>query len=135
MSSKLLKKLLQQANEYDAGPNEAEAAKASKTRKPKQAKKAGKKAPASMNESSGGVSDDPIQNQIKSMLQFDQVVARYSRYEDNVMKKRLRDEQREAKSRKRLRLQCDGGVGNSRSSSSRNAQLASEPTFNKKRAA
>mmetsp|Transcript_22532 Transcript_22532/g.33532 ORF Transcript_22532/g.33532 Transcript_22532/m.33532 type:complete len:161 (-) Transcript_22532:2632-3114(-) len=131
MSSKLLKKLLQQASDFDTVSDKTDADKAKKSKEAASKKKADKRTLSLGKESSEEVEEDPIQKQIKSMIQFDRTIARYSRYEDSVMKKRQREEQREAKSRKKLQSLADGGVGNSRSSSSRNALLGSEPTLTK----
>jgi hypothetical protein len=126
MSAKLVKKLLQQTRALDAQDEETQEINMALQKKKR------RKLAASQIKTIYDV--DPIQKKVNAMLQFDRSISKYSTSGDRELQKTMKQHQKETKKRKLTAEVTSGhGVGNTRCSSSRNAQQKQERTFDKKR--
>lgn len=126
MSSKLIRKALQQSIALDdATANEN---KTEKGRTIKEKKKMVKNNPVALSK------QDLLQRQVDSMLRFDKYVSatKSKKSSKAVLHKRMVDAKHRKKTEKKLRIiDMDGGIINSRSSSSWYAKQNHAKTFNK----
>mmetsp|Transcript_19723 Transcript_19723/g.30412 ORF Transcript_19723/g.30412 Transcript_19723/m.30412 type:complete len:162 (-) Transcript_19723:1387-1872(-) len=134
MSKRLVRKLLQQTNELDASSNVTE-----NQDDDDHTKRMIKKRKYAKKKESETVHDvDLVQMHIKTMLGMDRAISELGGTASQQSLLGRREEEHRIKSKRRSKLikkkNMDGGVGNSRSSSSRNAKHKLEPTFDKKKA-
>ena len=77
--------------------------------------------------------DDPATAHLNAILQFDQAIERYSSNGERSLKRKVKDNEKVTKRRKKARQADISGAGSARSNSGPSLKL--EPTFNKRRAA
>ncbi len=80
-----------------------------------------------------GARDDQATAHLNAILQFDQAIERYSSNGERSLKRKVKDNEKVTKRRKKARQADISGAGSARSNSGPSLKL--EPTFNKRRAA
>lgn len=123
MSAKLVRKLLQQTSEFDFTKKKSESAgKGSKKRKPP------------LEESSVVVDKKVLlQRHVQSMIRVDNAIEARGESGQRSLERLQKERKTHSKLRSKYSQHVDGGVGNSRGSSSQKSRPMDVPTFNKKR--
>ena len=118
-------RFLQQSSELDGALAKVEANE-EKNKKRKRRNKAAKIEPEQ--------SVDLLQLHIQNLLGMDRSISKLGATSQDSLNRVADKQQSINKKRLKLRKKADGGIGNSRSSSSRNSKLKQDPTFDKKQA-
>jgi len=126
MSSKLVRKLLQQTGELENGESS----------KDSDQKKGAKKRKRAIDGDEAAVPVDKselLQLHIQSKIRLDGKISASGKHASKQSSDRVEKERKKQSKLRSKAVQMDGGVGNSRGSSYQKAHTRHEPTFNKKR--